>query len=288
MMHRNQVFSIVALSLALGVGTGCAAWSEAAETGAKKKDAPKCDRAQFRVVLDVGHTPEVPGATSARNAPEYDFNHRLAKEIEHGLIEDGFTKTVLLVTHGPAMLSLFKRVSAANALAPNLFLSIHHDSVPDAYLQKWDYQGKPSHFSDAFGGHSLFVSYENRNLNASILFGRMLGKQLKDRDMQYAHQYAQKFVGRYHHELVDADVGLYRYDALEVLRSTQMPAVLLEAGSIINRDEEVRLNSPEHRAEISDAVTTAVEMYCDTVAPRPQVARTRAPSKGASVAPGTH
>jgi N-acetylmuramoyl-L-alanine amidase len=41
-----------------------------------------------------------------------------------------------------------------------------------------------------------------------------------------------------------------------------MPAVLLEAGSIINRSEENLMNLPEHRALISMAVTTAVELFC--------------------------
>ena len=70
-------------------------------------------------------------------------------------------------------------------------------------------------------------------------------------------------MGRRRHELLDADAGVYRYDQLVVLRETQMPAVLLEAGSIINRDEELQMNSPERRDVISAAVITAVEMLCD-------------------------
>jgi N-acetylmuramoyl-L-alanine amidase len=41
-----------------------------------------------------------------------------------------------------------------------------------------------------------------------------------------------------------------------------MPAVLLEAGSIINRDEELLLRSPAHRALITASVTEAVERFC--------------------------
>jgi N-acetylmuramoyl-L-alanine amidase len=269
--HPVVTLSTVALSVILVVGVQCTAWSETAVMGSKKTAAPKCDRAQFRIILDVGHTPEVPGAKSARNALEYDFNLRLAKEIEASLIEDGFVKTTLLVTHGPAILSLLKRVAAANQLSANLFLSIHHDSVPDAYLEQWDYEGRPSHFSDRFKGYSLFVSYEHHNLKASLLFGNLLGRQLKDRGVEFASQYAKEFTGRYKHELVDPDAGVYRYDKLEVLRSTQMPAVLLEAGSIINRNEEVLMNSPEHRALIRSAVTTAVENFCDAHSPRPAI-----------------
>src|SRR5882672_7672515 len=124
-----------------------AAWGAAAVASAKKPDPPACDRAVFRVVVDVGHTAQAHGAKSARGAFEYDFNLRLAKGIEQQLIEAGFDKTVLLVTEGPSQLSLSKRVAQANKLSPDLLLSIHHDSVPDSFLEKWDYEGEPYGFS---------------------------------------------------------------------------------------------------------------------------------------------
>jgi N-acetylmuramoyl-L-alanine amidase len=42
-----------------------------------------------------------------------------------------------------------------------------------------------------------------------------------------------------------------------------MPAVLLEAGSIINRDEELTMASQGRRDIITGAVTAAVEDLCD-------------------------
>jgi N-acetylmuramoyl-L-alanine amidase len=268
MTYRSQIatISIMLLSLVL-VASRFIALAEGTDKGHGRPDAAKCDRAQFRIILDAGHTAEAPGAMSARNVPEYDFNLRLAKEIDQNLIDVGFIKTVLLVTHGPAMLSLLERVTVANHLAANIFLSIHHDSVPDSFLQDWDYDGNPSHFSDRFRGYSLFVSYDNRNIKASLLFAKLVGTQLKDRGLPYASHYAEAFMGRHQRQLIDADAGVYRYDQLVVLRETQMPAVLLEAGSIINRDEEILMNLPEHRALVGGAMATAVEMFCKARSP---------------------
>jgi N-acetylmuramoyl-L-alanine amidase len=265
MTCRAQIFaiSVMLLSLVVVLSGQRPTLAGGTRKGATAVDVPNCDRAQFRLVLDVGHTAEAFGATSARNVPEYDFNLRLAMEIDQSLINAGFTKTVLLITQGPKMSSLLERVAVANELSANLFLSIHHDSVPDAFLQDWEYDGKPSHFSDRFAGYSLFVSYENHYLNASVVFGRLLGTQLKDRGLQYDGHYTKEFMGRYQHQLVDSNVGLYRYDQLVVLRETKMPAILLEAGSIINRNEEILMNSPERRALISAAVTRAVEKLCE-------------------------
>jgi N-acetylmuramoyl-L-alanine amidase len=60
-----------------------------------------------------------------------------------------------------------------------------------------------------------------------------------------------------------------------------MPAVLLEAGLIINRDEELLLRSPEHRSLITAAVAEAVEKFCAARAPlrRPAAAMQASPAK---------
>jgi len=55
---------------------------------------------------------------------------------------------------------------------------------------------------------------------------------------------------------------VYRYDRLVVLERTRMPAVLFEAGSIINRSEELELATPERRDLISSALVAAVTEFC--------------------------
>ena len=50
-----------------------------ANLNALKPAASVCDPAKFRIVVDVGHTVESEGATSARNVPEFTFNLRLAR-----------------------------------------------------------------------------------------------------------------------------------------------------------------------------------------------------------------
>ncbi len=225
--------------------------------------ATMCDPAKFRIVLDVGHTAESEGAISARNVAEFVFNLRLAQRIEEKLKAAGFAETRLLLTEGKARRSLVKRVAAANNLQANLFLSIHHDSVPDKLLENWEFEGKKSHFSDRFGGYSVFVSRNNPDFKTSLSFAELVGREMKAEGLQYAQQYTQAIMGRYQHPLLDKENGVYSYDQLVVLRSTRMPAVLLEAGSIINRDEELKMGSPERRDIISSGVTAAVKEFCD-------------------------
>jgi N-acetylmuramoyl-L-alanine amidase len=231
-----------------------------------------CEPAKFRIVVDVGHTVESEGATSSRNVPEFSFNLRLAQQIAQDLKGACFAATRLLVTEGKAKPSLFKRVAVANDMEANLFLSIHHDSVPDKLLEDWEFEGQKSHFSDRFGGYSVFVSHDNADFKTSFAFAELVGKEMKARGLEYAQQYTMPIMGHYQYPLLDKETGVYAHDELVVLRKTRMPAVLLEAGSIINRDEELKMNSTERRDLISDAVVTAVKEFCSP--PPPQATAT--------------
>jgi N-acetylmuramoyl-L-alanine amidase len=234
-----------------------------------KSDTTSCVRPDFRVVLDVGHTAKSPGAKSARGADEFDFNLRLAKLINQALLDAGFAKTILMVTDGRANRSLYARVARANDLSANLLLSIHHDSVPNRFIERWEYNGKRQAFSDRFKGHSIFVSDDNIDPKDSLLFGSMLGEQLKTRGLQYTPHYTESFMGRWKRVLLDVSAGVYRYDTLFVLKKTQMPAVLLEAGSIANRDEELEMASPERQQLIGAAVVDAVNNFCAAQSNKP-------------------
>jgi len=274
MQHRPPALTAVLLGVLACQWPGGAAATEPKD----KASSAACHRETYRVVLDVGHTAEAFGATSARGGREYDFNLRLAKLIDQKLHASGFAKTVLLVTKGKSRKGLGERASRANALGADVFLSIHHDSVPDSFLQKWTFEGKERGYSDRFKGHSIFVSHDNASYGSSLQFARALGMQLKTRGLRYTLHYTEKFMGHRQRTLVDAEAGVYRYDQLIVLRKTKMAAALLEAGSIINRDEELVLESPERRDVISAAVVDAVDDFCAARSPRPVERIARQPS----------
>ena len=238
---------------------------------ASQAASENCLRSSFRVVVDVGHTADVPGAMSARGIPEYAFNLRLARDIKQALIDAGFEQTVLLITATAPRLGLVERAARANSMHANLFIAIHHDSVPDNLKHSWDYGGQKNEFNDDYPGYAIFISNDNADPAGSLRFGRLLGRELERRSLYYTPHYTLALMGHHRRILVDSEAGVYRYDELIVLRRTSMPAVLLEAGSIVNRQEELELGTPERRSRTSAAIVAAVENFCAARARPPGV-----------------
>jgi N-acetylmuramoyl-L-alanine amidase len=259
--HAGTVL-LVTLSALLAAADARLARSEEQAPAAAAPAHSNCQPSAFRVVVDVGHTLAVPGALSARGMPEYAFNLQLAQQIKQTLVDAGFDKTVLLITAKAPPVGLFERASIANRLPADLFISIHHDSVPDNLMQTWQYEGQAQQYNDNYPGYALFISNDNADRAGSLQFGNFLGKALQARGLQFTPHYTLALMGNRRRQLLDADAGVYRYDQLVVLRYTRMPALLLEAGSIVNRQEELELATPERRALTSAAVAAAIEDFC--------------------------
>lgn len=256
------VFLVLFAALSAVFAAGAPTASSEERAAPAQPSVAECRPGDFRVVLDVGHTADVPGAISAHGIPEYVFNMRLAADVKDALVKAGFDRTVLLVTDQAPPRGLFERAWSANKLDADLFISIHHDSVPDYLLQTWEYAGHQEHYNDSFPGYAIFVSGENAERAASLAFGHLLGKALQAQGLAYTPHYTLPLMRHRRRQLIDADAGVYRYDALVVLQRTRMPAVLLEAGSIINRTEELDMATPERRNLISTAFVSAVTEFC--------------------------
>jgi N-acetylmuramoyl-L-alanine amidase len=227
--------------------------------------AGTCDPHAFKIAVDVGHTPEAPGATSARGITEYVFNLRLAKEIAKALVDAGFYHVTLTTMRGVGHPQLLARTARANHLGVDLFMAVHHDDVQTVFHRNWTYEGKTYPYSDRNAGFSLFVSGANTHLAESTAFAKLLGAALIARGLQFTTHHAEDIPGE-HRPWIDPNLGIYRYDDLVVLKDTTAPAVLLEAGVIVNRTEESRLASPQRQQQIAAAAVEATTQFCMMVA----------------------
>lgn len=221
-----------------------------------------CVKEDFVVALDIGHTKNHPGGISARGVSEFYFNKRLAQLLSEELVRQGFTQTFRINENG-SDITLTERTHTAGRNNADLLLSIHHDSVQPRYLSSWIYQGKQYLYSDIFKGYSIFYSEKNEKARESFFFAQILGAELRSSGFVPTLHHAKNIAGE-NRDLVDKEHGIYRFDSLTVLRLAEMPAVLLECGIIVNREEELLLSNPVYQKAFVSSITRAIEQACQS------------------------
>jgi N-acetylmuramoyl-L-alanine amidase len=191
--------------------------------------------------VDVGHYHAEPGVISYSGVPEFEFNLRLASEIKKKLEENGVR--VRMIGEKGDMIFLNTRTRAAKG--SDLFISIHHDSAR-AHLHSR---------REEFAGFSLFISRHNPQLEKSLACASAIGAELRAAGMTPSRYHADPVIGE-NRPFADERNGVHYYDNLGVGKTATMPSVLVEAGVIINRDEEARMNDPALRSRIAQAIAT--------------------------------
>jgi len=216
---------------------------------------------EFIVVLDPGHSPKKPGAVSARGVPETEFNDRLAKEIARllGSIEG---VRVVLTRKPQEECGLQERVERIHAADPDLAISVHHDSVQPHFLSGWEYQGRKLRYSDRFSGFSLFVPEKGYYAEISRIAARLLADHLIAGRQAFSTYHAMKIPGE-SRKCLDPERGIFSGEFLYLTRNLKVPFVLLEAGVIVNRQEEQRLSDPAEVQRLAGLVTGAVAALRD-------------------------
>jgi N-acetylmuramoyl-L-alanine amidase len=206
------------------------------------------------IAIDVGHFLAKPGATSARGRPELEFNRDLVRDIESALTALGHTTQVIGADGG--MESLWRRPRAAKGA--DLFISVHHDSTQARYQTAWNYEGVERRYSDRFEGFSTFVSRENPGWRGSLLCASAIGAALVRAGFRPSLYHADPVLGE-NRPFADKSNGVHYFDRLAVLRHATMPALLFEAGVIVNRDEELRMLDADVRKQIAAAVAGGID-----------------------------
>ena len=203
------------------------------------------------LAIDVGHSRLSSGAISAYGIPEFEFNLALAQTISNVMSSDGIP--IVRIGYDGTMMDLKNRTQLAKTSGSTFFLSIHHDSVQTQYLKPWHWQGLTRNYSDYASGFSLFVSRKNPELATSLLCATSIGFALKQKGFHPSPHHSESISGE-NKEWADKVNGVYYYDDLVVLKTATMPAVLLEAGVIANRQEEQQIQKPEARNAIAQAI----------------------------------
>lgn len=197
------------------------------------------------IAIDIGHSLASQGSRSAAGHGEYLYNRALALEIAR-ILEASGHKIDILNREG-TIKSLAARPARAAAIKADLFISIHHDSIQPQLMNQ----------RERYRGYSAWVSGSNPHAAASLTCARTIASTMRKSGMRPALFHADKIPGE-GHQLLDAGNGIYRRDGLAVLRLSKTPAVLIEAGVIVNPVEEAWLNNPRVRAAIAQNIAAGI------------------------------
>lgn len=183
------------------------------------------------VALDIGHYLEEPGVISASGITEFELNKRLAEAVARRLDEGGVPVRVIGADGKHHSLTARTR----EAMGTRLFASIHHDSTRAKFQPVRD---------PRFAGFSLWVSRKNRDADASIGCASHVADKLIEAGFTPSHYHADPELGE-GRPVIDWQRGIFARDALAVLNTAHSPAILIEAGVVVNPEEEARLRQPE-------------------------------------------
>ena len=201
------------------------------------------------IAVDVGHYFAKPGVISARGVTEFEYNLQLSREVADALQLSGH-KVLLIGADGLAE-NLGSR--GPRAAGMDLFISVHHDSVQPRFLSVWEVDGEQLLFSDRFSGFSLFVSRLNGYTEQSLKCASAIGAAMRKAGFIPSRYHADPIVGE-NRPFADEENGVHYFDNLAVLKTASIPALLFEAGVIVNRDEELRMRDPTVRKRIAESI----------------------------------
>lgn len=203
------------------------------------------------VLIDIGHSEKVAGATGASGRTEFSYNKALSIQIAKRMRQLGWT--VVMPNLDGSVSTLLERPESARRAKADLFIAVHHDSV-----QEWQMPHR-----DRYGGFSVWIAGTKPAAKGSLRCGRSVGEAMRESGMKPNLSHAQPPPGA-GRDLLDPSIGLYRRDSLAVLKHSTTPAILVEAGVIVNPAEERWLGRKDVQQAISGAVATGADRCIGT------------------------
>jgi len=228
-----------------------------------KKIKPK----QFIVVVDPGHGGKDPGAIGKNGTKEKVVVLGIARELVK-LINSHPNMKAVLTRHGDYYVSLRRRLTIARNSKADLFIAIHADSFFDNKAN-----GASVYALSQRGASSVAAKWLAKRENYSELGGVKLSElddqsyHLRSVLLDLAQTATTKSSLHWGKNLLDAldDVTKLHYSKVEtapfvVLKSPDIPSLLVETGFISNRKEERRLKDKKHQQKLAKALYKGI---CD-------------------------
>jgi N-acetylmuramoyl-L-alanine amidase len=246
-------------------GSGNATGTARADKPIKAKHAPS-DARDLIIAIDAGHGGEDPGAIGKNGTREKDVVLAIARELAVKINAEPGMKAVL-TRSGDYFVPLRDRMRRARAQQADLFVSIHADSIRDRSID-----GSSVYILSQRGATDEASRWLAERENASDLIGGVslddkdgvLASVLLDLSQSASLNASQVAAERVLRQLTQA--GEVRKHEVQqarfmVLKSPDVPSMLVETAYISNPQEEQRLRTQVQQARLAAAIQRGVHDY---------------------------
>jgi N-acetylmuramoyl-L-alanine amidase len=224
------------------------------------------------IAIDAGHGGEDPGAIGRRGTREKTVVLAIARQLAELIKKEPGMRPVL-IREGDYYIGLRQRIDKARKHNADLFISIHADAFRDHRAR-----GSSVFVLSRRGASSEMARWIAAKENAADLAG---GVSLDDKDdvlagvlldlsqsasIAASHEVASNMLGELK-RLGKTHKSDVQRAGFVVLKSPDIPSILVETAFISNPDEENNLRSKQHQAKLAKAMLSGIRDYFDNHPP---------------------
>lgn len=228
--------------------------------------APELRARTLIIAIDAGHGGEDPGARGRRGSLEKNITLSVARKMK--ILVDGMPNMRgVLIRDGDYFIPLDQRVAKARKVKADLFISIH----ADAFI-KPKAKGSSVFALSEHGATSTAARWLAKKENEADLIGGVnlavkdpyLARTLLDLSQTATINDSMKLAKYVLNELGDINDlhrGQVEQAGFAVLKSPEIPSILVETAFISNPNEERRLNDKSYQAKLAKAILDGINSY---------------------------
>ena len=220
----------------------------------------------FIVAIDAGHGGNDSGAQGPNGTYEKDVVFSIAKKLE-ALVNAQTSMKAVMIRQGDYYVGLRKRMDIARAAKADVFISVHADAIKDSGVK-----GASVYALSTSGASSESAYWHAHSENAADL---VEGEQLNDEEnsltnvlldlSQSATQEASVLLANKVLHSFES-VSELHFEAVQkagfaVLKSPDIPSILVETAFISNPTEELKLLSSGHQLKLATAILKGINGY---------------------------
>ena len=218
------------------------------------------------IAIDAGHGGEDPGARGRYGSREKNVTLAIARKVK-ALVDDVPNMRGILIRDGDYFIPLIGRVAKARKVNADLFISIH----ADAFI-KANARGSSVFALSEHGATSTAARWLAKKENEADLIGGVniavkdpyLARTLLDLSQTATITDSMKLAKHVLNELGginDLHRGRVEQAGFAVLKSPDIPSILVETAFISNPSEERRLNDENYQMKIANAILGGIKRY---------------------------